>query len=71
MKIEVSRTSFFVSHAKPCDEAFPMEAQDETRYHTGWRIEICSLDELMAFIRKYGQIVMSEKEIEIYDTYRE
>jgi len=43
-----------------------------------WVIEINSLDELLQFIRKYGQVVISEcpykeypYEIEIYDTWRE
>lgn len=34
-------------------------------------IELRSLEELAEFIREYGQIVMDEGTIEIYDDYRE
>jgi hypothetical protein len=34
-------------------------------------IEISTLEELHKFIRKYGDIVMGEDSIEIYDDYRE
>lgn len=30
-----------------------------------------TLDELMAFVDKYGEIVLCDLSIEIYDTYRE
>lgn len=34
-------------------------------------IEINSLDDLMNLIKEYGQIVINESKIEIYDGYRE
>ena len=34
-------------------------------------VEINALEELLAFVAKYGRIVLSENEIEIYDDYRE
>ena len=34
-------------------------------------VEINSLEELLAFVAKYGLIVLSKNEIEIYDDYRE
>jgi hypothetical protein len=34
-------------------------------------IEINTLEELMAFSQKFGELVISEGEIEIYDNYRE
>ena len=34
-------------------------------------VTINSLEELLAFVAKYGRIVLSENEIEIYDDYRE
>jgi hypothetical protein len=42
-------------------------------YHSGKnpKIEFNTLKELMNFIKKYGQIVLSEDEIEIYNDYRE
>jgi hypothetical protein len=34
-------------------------------------IEIDTLDELMAFIEKFGSVVIDKEEISIYDDYRE
>lgn len=34
-------------------------------------IEINSLDELMQLVHEYGDLIVSESEIEIYDDYRE
>jgi hypothetical protein len=36
-----------------------------------WAIEISSLEQLVSFISKYGEIVMDDGCIEIYDSYRE
>lgn len=36
-----------------------------------WFIVIKSLDDLMAFVDKYGEVVLSGDTIEIYDGYRE
>lgn len=35
------------------------------------KIEINSLDELMDFINKYGEVVVFKDKIEIYNSYRE
>jgi hypothetical protein len=36
-----------------------------------WFIQINSLEELRYFVNKYGKLIISEDEIEIYDDYRE
>ena len=44
-------------------------------YHMDWNqevtVEINTLEDLLAFQKKFGQIVLSDNEIEIYDDYRE
>ena len=37
----------------------------------GPEIEINSINELMAFVHTYGEIIVKENSIEIYDNYRE
>ena len=34
-------------------------------------VEISTLEELIAFSREWGELIVSDGEIEIYDTYRE
>lgn len=68
MKLKVSRTSQF-NHGVPCDEAY-IEGVDSFNKPIYW-VEINTLKELMAFIEKYGVIVLDKDEIEIYDDYRE
>ena len=36
-----------------------------------WVIRINTLENLMEFIKKYGVIVLTDEELEIYDDYRE
>jgi len=67
MKFTVTRTSD--SQAKPCDEA-SIEGMDMWNEPIYW-VEINTLEELMAFIAKYGRIVLYDGKIEIYDDYRE
>ncbi|MHA1185943.1 MAG: hypothetical protein ACTSSK_03575 [Candidatus Heimdallarchaeota archaeon] len=45
-------------------------------YYNGYsegesEIEINTLEELMEFIKEWGQVIIDEKGIEIYNTYRE
>ena len=61
MKTEIKRTSIW-GEGKPCDEAM---------YDGRWELELNSLEDLMAFTKKYGPLVVSDKYIEIYDDYRE
>ncbi len=37
----------------------------------GFVVKIGTLKGLMAFIKKYGTVILTEDEIEIYDTYRD
>lgn len=66
MKFKVSRTSrTYYGDEKPCDEA---KRDSSGKY---WEVEISGLPKLMEFIKKYGVIVLTSDEIEIYDDYRE
>jgi hypothetical protein len=55
----------------------PLGFQFESYDNKKWRItntptiKIKSLSELMAFVEKYGIVVLSQDEISIYDDYRE
>lgn len=73
MKFIVSRTSIW-NNDSPCAEAKPEMFEDGPN----WTIEINSLEELIAFRKKYGEIILTasrypeiDNEIEIYDDYRE
>lgn len=67
MKFKVKRTSW--PYGEPCDEAFK-DGKNEWG-ETIYCVNINTLEEMMAFIGKYGMIVLKEDEIEIYDDYRE
>jgi len=84
MKFEVSRTSIVNEDLKPCDEAkkeyFICKRSGSDRLHSLWVVEINSIDDLVDFYEKYGQIIISKSfyecddvkyEIEIYDEARE
>lgn len=49
------------------------ELHNETQYKIseGVDMEIITLDDLIAFIKKYGHVIVDEDTIEIYDDYRE
>lgn len=75
MLFEIDRVSKGWNNPNPpCEEA-SMFYKDEFR--TRWRMEIKTLEELMDFIDKYGDIVIHQeyennmRGIEIYDGYRE
>ena len=74
MRFVIRRTSDW-DNKPPCKEAYvlPEEYDPHAWYHT-WHIDINSLDELIKFVNKYGEIVVSTENdpyIEIYDTNRE
>lgn len=81
MKFCVTRTSEgFDEEKRPCDESEKVVIPKKGNYleHTEWVVEINTIEELMAFCKKYGDIIISEQscemkfnEIEIYDDYRE
>lgn len=80
MKYRVYRTSDW-SDKKPCDGAIPESKFVEnsngvTVERVDHYINFDSLEELMGFVEKYGEIVVGpgpfgEQRIEIYDDYRE
>lgn len=37
----------------------------------GWAVNIDTLEQLRAFVSKYGQCIVGDDEVEIYDGYRE
>lgn len=83
MKFEISRVSEW--HDKsPCEEAYSQEVEffayeGEPNPQTVWFIDINTLEELMAFCTKYGDLVLRPStwriadvpSLEIYDDYRE
>lgn len=80
MRYRVIRTRDW-SDKKPCDEAFSEKrlvenVRGEKLERVYYYVNIESLEELMGFIEKYGEVVMGdgpfgEPCIEIYDDYRE
>lgn len=77
MKFLIDRTSRYTE--KPCEEAVPTkEGLPQGLQCNAWEIEISSIEDLRDFVKKYGDIVISESlfeddrlEIEIYDQPRE
>jgi hypothetical protein len=80
----VERTSLRGSPEKPCDEAVLRETSELTdggfpRPCKVWVIQIDSLDELITFRDKYGELILDHDpsfhqipdSIEIYDDWRE
>ncbi|MEN6296989.1 MAG: hypothetical protein ABFC92_03460 [Rectinema sp.] len=76
MKFLVKRTSFW-DNKKPCDEAKEEDVKLWGESTEAWVIEISSLEELLDFVNKYGDLIISTGateptfKIEIYDDYRE
>jgi hypothetical protein len=74
MIFKIKRTSG--GNKKPCEEAFYqitdkgyIKRQDGMR--SCWGIEITSLKELIGLSKKYGDLILNDSLIEIYDDYRE
>ena len=66
MRFLVTRTSSWTD--PPCPEAFKLLSK------VGWYVDLSSLEELLAFVRTHGKIVVEtdpQMLIEIYDFYRE
>ncbi len=64
MNFRIHRTSDSLYPEKPpCEESY----KDNEEYY----IEISSLEDLIDFADKHGDLVISRGSIEIYDTYRE
>lgn len=78
MKYKVERASNYdlYGETKPCEEAIgESKYAGTTILDTEWFIEIETIEQLLAFIKKYGKIVLSQgefyPEIIIYDGYME
>jgi len=69
MKYEIRRASSIFENESPCEEAFCND-NDLSRYRTFF-ININTLEELYSLIKKYGDIVIGEDKITIYDDYLE
>jgi len=81
MKFKIIRTSLLGTEKRPCKEA-RLEKITKIKHPDGstyelkeWSIEIQNLKDLIKFVKKYGDLVLSCNkeglEIEIYDTWRE
>ncbi len=61
----------------PCDEAYKGEpiiinqGDDWVTYRYPYLIQIDSMDQLMDLVGKYGELIVDENEIIIYDDYME
>jgi hypothetical protein len=62
----------------PCDEAYVASHEYAYRdtdgavcYWNTYEVEIGSLQDLVEFSKKYGEIIISVDTLEIYDDYRE
>ncbi len=83
-EFRVEKTSLRGSLEKPCDEAVLKETQEMTgegslNTREVWTIHMDSLDELITFRDKYGELILDQDpsfpqipdSIEIYDDWRE
>ena len=76
MKFIVTRTSMW-SEKSPCEEAKRDSIVEGDKTYDVWSIEINTIEELIDFADKHGDIIIEDsfyreyKEIEIYDTWRE
>lgn len=80
MEFKVTRTS---TNARPCPEAYPkhfldLKSLDPEENSKGWAVRLETLDELLQFVQRYGEVVIGPwrwnpqvLQIEIYDSYRE
>ena len=83
-EFRVEKTSLRGSPEKPCDEAILKETPEMTdegqfQPRTVWVVNMYSLDELITFRDKYGELILDHDpsfpqipdSIEIYDDWRE
>lgn len=82
MRFKIIRLSSnrYYNSPPPCKEAFLVSSVDDDPFREVWEepklineyaVDVNSLDELMALIKKYGKMVVHEDELEIYDDWRE
>ncbi len=83
-EFRVVKTSLYGSPGKPCDEAVLKETREMvggniSKIREVWVINMNSLDELITFRDKYGELILDHDpsfpqipdSIEIYDDWRE
>lgn len=78
MEFKVIRISEDDEKVKPCEEALNKVRFIDNKYRRRiWVVELGTLSEIIAFIAKYGKVVILQNkelgmpQIEIYDDYRE
>ena len=74
MRFRIRRTSNY-GDTPPCEEAYTVPGEiNPEKWWCDWYVNINTLEELLAFNKKHGDLVLmirNEPTIEIYDTYRE
>ena len=83
MKFKLTKASYFVSSASEREQyeklGFEFVKNNDPEFGFMWRtsknettVELNSLDDLLAFAKKWGDIIIQEDgDIVIYDSYRE
>lgn len=73
MQFVIHRSSDIIAKEPPCSTSYTREGA--TEYQVSWVIDICTLEELIAFKEEEGTLILSKEDdlnsIEIYDAYRE
>jgi hypothetical protein len=71
MEFTISRVSVWGREVAPCDEAIKSVVVVNGNMAEEWVVEVPSLEYLVSFAEKYGQIIISGSNIEIYAGHRE
>ncbi len=78
MRFQIRRTSLWIKNDKPCEEAVEVRKKLtwDGKESTVWEIEISSLEEMLALVKKEGELILNEdtegtRYLEIYDSPRE
>lgn len=73
MRFEITRASTSHTDARPCPEAIKVKyvPYEGARTCIRWEIELGTLEELVAFSKKHGNLTFNAEDIWIYDDYME
>lgn len=71
MKFRVSRTSGLFGRSVPCEGAYLVSTPENPYSRHVWGINMDTIEDLIAFADRYGPLVLTGDQIEIYDTFRE
>ena len=73
MRFEITRASDFLSDNRPCDEAIKVEyvPYEGSETCVRWELELTTLEQLVAFSEKHGNLTFDPGQIWIYDDYME